>query len=129
MSFALLAGTVEALVRSRAHPGCYGCRGTGTLQGFGNPPGIPCTCVMHSENCEGPDGDGIETHGPDCPTRQLNEGADEETILRWEAEDRAEDRRSGAGRATFTFLRGLDDADLGVLAHGTIDEYADERRA
>lgn len=51
------------------------------------------------------------------------------------------DRRSGAGRYTFGFLRHTTDEDLETLAHGTIEDYAgrydedglsldpDERRA
>lgn len=38
------------------------------------------------------------------------------------------DRRSGAGRATFSFLRDLPDGQLETLARGTIDDYVDVHR-
>lgn len=50
-----------------------------------------------------------------------------------------DERRSGAGRATFEFLRTTSDEDLETLAHGSMDDYTrdedglsldpDERRA
>ncbi len=36
----------------------------------------------------------------------------------------AEERRSGAGRDTFVFLRECSDADLETLGHGTVEDYA-----
>jgi hypothetical protein len=30
-------------------PDCYGCLGTGTLQGFGSKPGVPCPCLTAKE--------------------------------------------------------------------------------
>ena len=36
----------------------------------------------------------------------------------------ADDRRSGAGRVAFTFLRDLSDERLELLAHGSMESYA-----
>lgn len=82
MSGAVLAGTVGGLVRSRAHPGCAACDGTGVFR-YTRTVGVPCpSCVMHSEDCE------PELHGPDCPTRRLDEDATEEELRAWDAEPR-----------------------------------------
>lgn len=43
---------IEASFLFPADPGCYGCRGTGFLQGFGSRPGTVCPCRRHSPECE-----------------------------------------------------------------------------
>lgn len=42
----------KRLLRWPPQPDCYGCLGTGTLQGFGAKPGTECACIY--ANPDGP---------------------------------------------------------------------------